>query len=170
MGNVWSKYVSDIVHSIEFHSHFSSENISCKKINDIFTGIITTKEFMNTKNTTFIGSRWFYAICFIGLFIVETLIALFVRDAFIRPYMGDVLVVILIYCFVRIFITEPLRGLPLWIFLFACCIETLQYLQLVTLLGLQNCTLARVVLGTSFSWWDIVCYAVGCLPLLFIRR
>ena len=52
---------------------------------------------MNTKNTTFIGSRWFYAICFIGLFIVETLIALFVRDAFIRPYMGDVLVVILIY-------------------------------------------------------------------------
>ena len=113
MGNVWSKYVSDIVHSIEFHSHFSSENISCKKINDIFTGIITTKEFMNTKNTTFIGSRWFYAICFIGLFIVETLIALFVRDAFIRPYMGDVLVVILIYCFVRIFITEPLRGLPL---------------------------------------------------------
>ncbi len=99
MGNVWSKYVSDIVHTIEFHSHFSSENISCMKINDIFTGINTKKEFMNSKNTTFIGSRWFYAICFIGLFIVETLIALFVRDAFIRPYMGDVLVVILIYFF-----------------------------------------------------------------------
>ena len=125
---------------------------------------------MDNRNDTFIGSRWFYAICFAGLFVDETLIALFVRDAFIRPYMGDVLVVILIYCFVRMFITRPLRWLPLWIFLFACCIETLQYLQLVTLLGLQNCTLARVVLGTSFSWWDIVCYAVGCLPLLFIRR
>ena len=119
---------------------------------------------MDNRNDTFIGSRWFYAICFAGLFVVETLIALFVRDAFIRPYMGDVLVVILIYCFVRMFITRPLRWLPLWIFLFACCIETLQYLQLVTLLGLQNCTLARVVLGTSFSWWDIVCYAVVCLP------
>ena len=106
---------------------------------------------MDNRNDTFIGSRWFYAICFAGLFVVETLIALFVRDAFIRPYMGDVLVVILIYCFVRMFITRPLRWLPLWIFLFACCIETLQYLQLVTLLGLQNCTLARVVLGTSFS-------------------
>lgn len=58
-------------------------------MNDIFTGIITTKEFRNTKNTTFIGSRCFYAICFIGLFIIEMLIALFVRDAFIRPYMGD---------------------------------------------------------------------------------
>ena len=109
---------------------------------------------MDNRNDTFIGSRWFYAICFAGLFVVETLIALFVRDAFIRPYMGDVLVVILVYCFVRMFITRPLRWLPLWIFLFACCIETLQYLQL----------------GTSFSWWDIVCYAVGCLPLLFIRR
>ena len=98
---------------------------------------------MDNRNDTFIGSRWFYAICFAGLFVVETLIALFVRDAFIRPYMGDVLVVILIYCFVRMFITRPLRWLPLWIFLFACCIETLQYLQLVTLLGLQNCTLAR---------------------------
>ena len=93
----------------------------------------------------------------------------FVRDAFIRPYMGDVLVVILVYCFVRMFITRPLRWLPLWIFLFACCIETLQYLQLVTLLGLQNCTLARVVLGTSFSWWDIVCYAVGCLSFAFYQ-
>lgn len=45
---------------------------------------------MDNRNDTFIGSRWFYAICFAGLFVVETLIALFVRDAFIRPYMGDV--------------------------------------------------------------------------------
>ena len=52
---------------------------------------------MDNRNDTFIGSRWFYAICFAGLFVVETLIALFVRDAFIRPYMGDVLVVILVY-------------------------------------------------------------------------
>lgn len=93
---------------------------------------------MDNRNDTFIGSRWFYAICFAGLFVVETLIALFVRDAFIRPYMGDVLVVILIYCFVRMFITRPLRWLPLWIFLFACCIETLQYLQLVTLIGIAK--------------------------------
>lgn len=122
---------------------------------------------MDNRNDTFIGSRWFYAICFAGLFVVETLIALFVRDAFIRPYMGDVLVVILVYCFVRIFITRPLRWLPLWIFLFACCIETLQYLQLVTLLGLQNCTLARVVLGTSFSWGILFAMLLGvCLYFL----
>ena len=54
---------------------------------------------MDNRNDTFIGSRWFYAICFAGLFVVETLIALFVRDAFIRPYMGDVLVVIHILLF-----------------------------------------------------------------------
>ncbi len=125
---------------------------------------------MADRNNPFIGNRWFYAICFAGLFGIETLIALFVHDAFVRPYMGDVLVVVLVYCFVRIFITRPLRWLPLWVFLFACCIEALQYLHFVTLVGLQDNTLARVVLGTSFSWWDIVCYAVGCFPLFFIRR
>ena len=39
---------------------------------------------MDNRNDTFIGSRWFYAICFAWLFVVETLIALFVRDAFIQ--------------------------------------------------------------------------------------
>lgn len=29
------------------------------KINDIFTGIITTKEFMNTKNTTLLAAVGF---------------------------------------------------------------------------------------------------------------
>lgn len=31
---------------------------------------------MDNRNDTFIGSRWFYAICFAGLFVIETLIAL----------------------------------------------------------------------------------------------
>ena len=34
----------------------------------------------------------------IVLFFVEVLIALFVHDGIIRPFLGDVLVVILIYC------------------------------------------------------------------------
>ena len=114
--------------------------------------------------------RIIYASCFFVILIIEIIIGVYIHDAFIRPYIGDVLVVILIYCFARIFITEPLRGLPLWIFLFACCIEAFQYFQIITVLGLQDCTLAKVVLGTSFSWWDIVCYAVGCVPLFFIKK
>ena len=120
---------------------------------------------MNTKNTTFIGSRWFYAICFIGLFIVETLIALFVRDAFIRPYMGDVLVVILIYCFVRIFITEPLRGLPLWIFLFACCIAvpSTYYCTGITRLYIGKSSIGYVILMVGHC---LLCSGV-CASILY---
>ena len=33
---------------------------------------------MDNRNDTFIGSRWFYAICFAGLFVVETLIEIIV--------------------------------------------------------------------------------------------
>ena len=44
------------------------------------------------------------------LFIVEVMIALFVHDNFVRPYVGDYLVVMLIYCAVRTFLNaSPLN-------------------------------------------------------------
>lgn len=104
------------------------------------------------------------------LFSIETLIALYVHDTVIRPYVGDMLVVVLVYCFVRIFINRPWRGLPLCVFLFAVLVEVMQYFQAAELLGLQDNTVARVVLGSVFDWNDILCYAVGCLPLFFIKR
>lgn len=48
--------------------------------------------------------RIFYIISFLVIFCIEVFIALYVRDSFIRPYMGDALVVVLVYSFVRIFI------------------------------------------------------------------
>lgn len=40
-------------------------------------------------------------IVFFILLIVEIIIGVFVRDAIIRPYVGDILVVILMYAFIR---------------------------------------------------------------------
>lgn len=125
---------------------------------------------MSNQKSVFVGSRLFYALCTVALFIIETLIAIYVRDEFIRPYVGDILVVVLVYFFVRIFINTPYRWLPLAVFLFACGIETLQYFNTADLLGFQRDSIARVVLGSVFSWGDIACYAVGCLPLLLIRK
>ncbi|WP_313805618.1 DUF2809 domain-containing protein [Flavobacterium sp.] len=45
-----------------------------------------------------------YAIWTLLLFITEVLIAVCIRDNFIRPYLGDVLVVILLYCFLKSFV------------------------------------------------------------------
>ena len=40
--------------------------------------------------------RIFYIISFLVIFCIEVLIALYVRDRFIRPYVGDMLVVVLV--------------------------------------------------------------------------
>ncbi len=109
--------------------------------------------------------RVFYLIIFILLMIVETLIALYVHDDFIRPYIGDIIVVIVLYSFVRIFIPEKCRLLPLYIFIFSVAVEVMQYLKIINILGLQNNSFARVIIGSVFDLKDIACYGIGCLIL-----
>lgn len=111
------------------------------------------------------GKRGFYLTAFLVLLVIEVLIALFVHDRFVRPYLGDVIVVMVVYCFVRIWIPERFRFMPLWVFLFAVFVEVLQYVRIVEILGVQDNAFLRTVIGTSFSWGDILCYAVGCLVL-----
>ena len=107
-----------------------------------------------------------YAILFLLLLGVEILIALFVHDSFVRPYIGDVLVVVVIYCFLRIFMRAyPL--LPLWIFLFAAVVEISQYFNLAALLGVQGNRVLATILGATFDWLDLLCYAIGC-GLLYV--
>lgn len=103
-----------------------------------------------------------YLIATIVLFIIEVLIALFVHDDFVRPYVGDVLVVMLLYTFVRIFLPERVRLLPLYIFLFAAGVEVLQYFRIAEVLGLSDNRVLSVVIGSVFDLKDIVCYGVGC--------
>ena len=106
--------------------------------------------------------RMGYAAAFMLILVIEAGIALFVRDSFIRPYGGDVLVVILLCCFIRIFIPERIRLLPLWVFLFAAAVEVGQYYDFVSLLGLGELRFFRVLMGSTFSIVDILCYALGC--------
>lgn len=109
--------------------------------------------------------RMIYGIATVILFVIELLIALFVHDNFIRPYVGDVLVVVLLYTFVRIFLPEGVRLLPLYIFLFAAGVEVLQYFRIAEVLGLSDNKILSVVVGSVFDWKDIVCYGVGCVML-----
>ncbi len=97
------------------------------------------------------------------LFLTETAIALWVRDAFIRPYLGDVLVILLIYYFVKSFFPLPTAVVATATLLFAFLIEYLQYMNCISLLGLEKNKIARTVLGASFSWEDIGCYVAGFL-------
>lgn len=100
---------------------------------------------------------------------MEVLIALYVRDSFVRPYIGDVLVVVLVYSFVRIFLPTGIPRLPFYVFLFACFVEVMQYLQLVETLEITN-RAVRIILGSTFDWKDIACYAVGCILIVLFER
>jgi hypothetical protein len=104
------------------------------------------------------------------IFLVEVFIALYIKDNFIRPYFGDVLVVILIYCFVKSFFDFPKTQTAIGVLAFAFLIEFSQYLNIVSVLGLEHNKIARVVIGTSFTWEDILCYFVGIAFVLFVEK
>lgn len=98
-----------------------------------------------------------------GLFVLLMLIALFVRDRFVRPTGGDVLVVAFLYFLLRGL--SPLSRAPAaaLVFVFAAGVELTQAGGLVQRLGLADHALARTVLGSVFDWKDIAAYAVGAL-------
>ena len=108
--------------------------------------------------------RMGYGLAALLLFVIEVLIALFVRDRFIRPYGGDILVTLLICCVIRVILPRGYR-LPVGggVLLFAILVEIGQYFGLVYLLGLGHIKFFRILIGTGFSWWDMVCYAAGCI-------
>ncbi|MCC6762627.1 MAG: DUF2809 domain-containing protein [Chitinophagaceae bacterium] len=115
-------------------------------------------------------SRGQYAIAAVLLLLIEIAIALFVHDRFVRPYLGDVLVVILIYCSVKsVKPSLPWRSTAIAVLMFAFAIEGLQYLKLVRLLGLQHNLLARTIIGTDFAWADMWCYVAGIALVWWIE-
>lgn len=104
------------------------------------------------------------------IFIIEVLIALYVHDTIIRPYVGDVLVVILIYCFIKAFLNAKVLPTAAFVLLFSFAVETMQYLNIVEKLGLGKSKLARTVIGTSFEWIDILAYTTGILIVLLTEN
>lgn len=102
-----------------------------------------------------------YAVLSIVLLTVEVLIAVFVHDRVVRPFVGDVLVVVLVFTACRTFLAVGYYRLALGVLLFAVAVEIGQYLGLVSLLGLEDSGLARVVIGMTFDPFDLLAYATG---------
>lgn len=104
-----------------------------------------------------------YLFLTIIFLLIEIGIAVFVSDRLIRPFVGDVLAVILIYCLLRIFLNVNYLTVAVGVLLFAFTIEMLQYFDYVKLLGLENNRVLSVALGRTFEWLDFAAYAAGFL-------
>lgn len=112
-----------------------------------------------------------YLLLTILIFLVEVLIATVLKDNFfIRAYLGDVIVVMLLYTFVKSFLIIDETKLILGILVFSCLIEFAQYFKIADKLGFQPGSLMYIVIGNSFSWIDILCYGVGCLILYIFTK
>ena len=106
------------------------------------------------------------------IFVVEVLIATVFKNLFfIRAYLGDVLVVMLIYTFILSFFNIQNRiKLLVGIFIFSVFIEVLQYFKTADLLGFKEGSIPHIVLGNSFSWIDIICYGIGCVLVFILNK
>lgn len=109
-----------------------------------------------------------YFLITLFIFLIEVLIATKLKEYFfVRAYLGDVIVVMLLYTFVKSFLGINNTKLILGIFAFSCLIEFAQFFNIAEKLGFQPGSLMYIVIGNSFSWVDILCYAMGCF-LLYI--
>jgi hypothetical protein len=102
-----------------------------------------------------------YFLWTILLTAVEIYIGARMHDAIIRPYGGDFLCVIFLYCLIRSFYRSPVWPTALAVLVFAYLVETLQYFHWADRLGFRKPSLMRTLMGVEFTWVDILCYTLG---------
>lgn len=107
-------------------------------------------------------------IIFLILFIFEILIAQ--TTGFIRHTFGDFLVVILLYYFVKSFFKIRPKKLALGILIFSFGVELSQAINLIYLIGLEHSKIAQLVIGTTFSFGDLIAYTLGIITILLIEK
>ncbi|WP_055443044.1 DUF2809 domain-containing protein [Lacinutrix himadriensis] len=110
-----------------------------------------------------------YLIASIILFIVEVLIAIFLKDGFIRHTFGDYLAVILLYCMFKSCITTKPFYIAIVVLIISYGIEFLQLTNFLEITNLDNNKLAKIILGSTFSLSDLIAYTLGFISILIFE-
>ncbi len=110
-----------------------------------------------------------YSIIALTIFVIEVLIATYLKYGFIRHTFGDYLVVILLYCFFKSFINTTPIIVAIPVLIFAYIIELLQLINILEMLNLNNNHLAKLILGSTFQVSDLVAYSLGIITVLIIE-
>ncbi|MCP9767105.1 DUF2809 domain-containing protein [Lacihabitans sp. LS3-19] len=111
-----------------------------------------------------------YLLLALILLITEILIAIYAHDKFIRPFFGDFLAVIFVYCCLMIFLSRWPLKVALSSLLIAYLIETLQYFKFIEITGLIKYKVLAILIGNSFSWLDILAYTIGFITILIVEN
>lgn len=109
----------------------------------------------------------FFAIL---IFSIEILIAVYLTTGFIRYTLGDYLVVILLFCFIKSFIEGDSFKIALGVLIFSFLIEFLQLLNILELLNIQHNHLLKLILGSTFHASDLLAYTLlGIITVIFFE-
>jgi hypothetical protein len=138
-----------------------------EKRNILFYFVIqSTTKYKDMLRFRFRGWYFLLSLLLLG---VEIFIGVYMHDRIIRPYGGDFLVVIWLYCLVRSFWDLPVPVTAVLVLLFSYLVETSQYFHLADRLGFKGRSLMRVLLGSYFTWTDILSYTLGILFVLVVE-
>jgi len=100
-------------------------------------------------------------ILFSIILVIEVIIAIFFRDRWIRPLLGDMLAVMAIAYFIHAFFAIMLQKIAIGTLIFACFIELLQLVKIIDILGWRDSQLAHLTVGSTFDWRDLVAHTIG---------
>jgi len=109
------------------------------------------------------NKRRYYFIGFLLLLLIEIGIAKYVQDNFVRTYLGDFLVVILLYYFLMMVSNIRVSKGLLIVLFFSFAVEFFQIIDIVKVLQYQPPKIVMIVLGSSFSVWDLLAYSLGII-------
>ncbi|PHS09744.1 MAG: hypothetical protein COA88_03965 [Kordia sp.] len=103
------------------------------------------------------------------LLLTEISIVIFFKTGFIRHVFGDYLVVLLLYCFLKSFVSISNNTLAGITFLIAFTVEFIQLTPLLKTIGLENHSLANLILGNTFSITDLLAYTLGYITIIIFN-
>ncbi|WP_421276967.1 DUF2809 domain-containing protein [Aeromonas veronii] len=101
-----------------------------------------------------------FLFIFISSLAVVLGIGFYAEGAFWRGFLGDVMIVILLFSFFNVMVIQPAWRGAIAALILSFVAETFQYFHLVDFLGIEN-KFIRVVVGTHFDWLDIIAYTLG---------
>ncbi len=111
-----------------------------------------------------------YLLLFFLLILVETLIAIYLHDGIIRPFLGDTLATIALYFLLCSFLPFSSRSMIILALLISFGIEFLQYMHFLEWAGWQNIRILRIVLGSSSDFRDLLAYSLGAILVYFFEK
>ena len=108
--------------------------------------------------------RFLYILLAIISFAICVLIVVFFsQNQIIRGFVGDVVIIFLLYFLAKAFYDASPLKLSFLVLLSAFIVEFMQYFRIIEILGLGQSKIARIVIGSVFDPLDLLAYLTGAI-------